>query len=280
MTFVESILSLGRKNDPSQDEDLRRQLEASTVRMTGTLQEVESVKRERDKAQDVLKSKEEELKEACERYEKQIRKLQMERDSMTATVDHLQQTADGLQDERARLRSHNHKLYQQLLDLKDECLRSMNRQTEMSHLLETRTSELKGAQTFLTTADSHSGNEVIGMVERLNTEILQTAAFMADSFVVDYIGESQFASEDMIELLEWAKCLFGSKMVWLLRSSDHNEDPTLIQTALQAVMVNWSCEVISSWCFSVSDLQIHLRIIQESVQLAGEYFYTSSDVVS
>jgi hypothetical protein len=264
MTIVESIastvFSLGRKNDSSHEEDLRRQLE---VGMAETLQELERVKLERD----VLKSKVEKLEGASERQEEEIRNVHKVKLSMKATISYIRRKAN---DERARLQSHNGNLYQQLQGLKDEYLQSMNRQAETSRLLENRTLELKGAQTFLTMADSHSGNEVIGMVERLNAEIFQTAAFMADSFGDDYISGSQGASEDVIELLEWAKSMFGDKMVQLLRSSDHNEDPILIQNALQASMVNWSCQVISSWCFWVPDLQFHLNVIQESVQLTGE----------
>jgi hypothetical protein len=264
MTIVESIastvFSLGWKNGSSHEENLRRQQEG----MAETLQELERVKLDRD----VLKSKVEELEEASERQEEAIRIAHRMKTSMKATISHIRRKAN---DECARLQSQNGNMYQQLQGLKDEYLQSMNRQAEMSRLLETRTLELKGAQTFLTTVDSHSGNDVIGMVERLNTEIFQTAAFMADSFGDDYISDSQDASEDVMELLEWAKSMFGDKMVQLLRSSDHNEDPILIQNALQASMVNWSCQVISSWCFWVPDLQFHLNVIQESVRLTGEY---------
>jgi len=48
-------------------------------------------------------------------------------------------------------------------------------------LLVERTAELDGAQAFLNQADNVSGADVIAMVDALNAEILQNAAFMADS---------------------------------------------------------------------------------------------------
>ena len=62
--------------------------------------------------------------------------------------------------------------------------------TQTVELLQTRTAELKGAQAFLAKADHLSGADVIGMVEGLNSEIMQIAAFMAPI----HLGVSEFSA--------------------------------------------------------------------------------------
>ena len=64
----------------------------------------------------------------------------------------------------------------------NELVQTQTKYTETSALLDTRTSELKGAQAFLTKADSVAGADVVRMVEELDAEILQTTA---DHFVFD-----------------------------------------------------------------------------------------------
>jgi len=116
-------------------------------------------------------------------------------------------------------------------------------------LLETRTSELKGAQTFLTKADSLSGAEVTTMVEGLNSEILQTAAFIADSFEFE---ATQAHSGAVLDAANKAiKNCIGANTLHLLTSTRHTEDPMLIQIAVQSCLVRYSKDIITSWCFNM-----------------------------
>jgi hypothetical protein len=50
-------------------------------------------------------------------------------------------------------------------------------------MLKVRTTELKGAQKFLNTADSIPAVEVTRMVKKLNNQILDWAALLADKLV-------------------------------------------------------------------------------------------------
>ena len=62
---------------------------------------------------------------------------------------------------------------------------------KITHLFEARTSELQGAQAFLTKADSLSCAEITTMVETLNGAIFQTAALIADSFFANEAKEAK-----------------------------------------------------------------------------------------
>ncbi|PPQ84737.1 hypothetical protein CVT25_013767, partial [Psilocybe cyanescens] len=50
----------------------------------------------------------------------------------------------------------------------------------LGKLLEERMADFKGTQTFMTTADSYSSAEIISMVDTLNAEIFQIAAFTVE----------------------------------------------------------------------------------------------------
>ena len=106
-------------------------------------------------------------------------------------------------------------------------------------LLQTRTAELKGAQALLTKADHLSGADVIGMVEGLSSEIMQIAAFMAESFVSEekmkrVIAISEEESDELRDARGQATEVLGTNMVELLRTFQHQDDPILLQISFQA----------------------------------------------
>jgi hypothetical protein len=134
-------------------------------------------------------------------------------------------------------------------------------------LLETRTSELKGAQTFLTKADSLSGAEVTTMVEGLNSEILQTAAFIADSFEFELIQAHSGAVLDAAN--EAITNCIGANTLHLLTSTRHTEDPMLIQIAVQSCLVRYSKDIITTWCFNMIPEQFLVEVY-ERMRQSGE----------
>lgn len=117
---------------------------------------------------------------------------------------------------------------------------------EVLVLLDTRTRELKGAQAFLTKADTLSGAEVIALVEALNAEIMQTAAFVADSF--DFARQPEHATE-IKEADTRIKELMGSTMTSLLSTVQHSSDPLLVQIALQGATVEFARWIVMTWDF-------------------------------
>lgn len=163
------------------------------------------------------------------------------------------------------------RLYRREKDI--QAAQDASKRMELQHsqtcdLLEARTLELKGAQSFLTTADTLSGAEVLSMVEELNGEILQTAAFMADSF--DFRELKTCPGDGRTIAHTRTKEVLGSTMLDLLRSIRHSEDPLVVQIALQASMTGFARWIITIWHVAVSNNQGLLADIHSQMRGSGK----------
>jgi hypothetical protein len=157
----------------------------------------------------------------------------------------------------------------ELKTLTDEAQYLKLQHNQALDLLKTRTSELRGAQAFLSKADSLSGADVIGMVEGLNTEVSQTAAFVADSFEFEK-PQSGVEEETVQEAGVRVSEILGERMTRLLRQSEHADDPMLIQIAFQSAMLGFSEWLIESWYFEEPDSDRFLQEIYGKVRDGGE----------
>ncbi|KAH7912710.1 hypothetical protein BJ138DRAFT_1003876 [Hygrophoropsis aurantiaca] len=205
------------------------------------------------------------LEEIRSRLEKRNQTLEQERlrleDSSKREVEERIKTEAGLQREREeksaaqavlqRSKTETASLQRQLevqeresKGTKNELQHLKLQHTELTSLLETRTRELKGAQAFLTKADSLSGADVIKLVEGLNSEILQTAAFISDSFDFD---RSQANAEEMKEASSRISELMGATMTRYITTMKHGDDPLIVQIALQAAMVEFTRWMAMTW---------------------------------
>ncbi|KAF9465201.1 hypothetical protein BDZ94DRAFT_1189779 [Collybia nuda] len=112
-------------------------------------------------------------------------------------------------------------------------------------LLETKTSELRGAQAFMSKEDSLSGADVIGMVKSLNAEILQVAAFMADS--LEDLGKIQ--TEDVEITPTKSAAGLGKYIIRALRFRQNRAefDPMPVQIALQVCLIQACKRVVDGW---------------------------------
>jgi hypothetical protein len=158
--------------------------------------------------------------------------------------------------------------------LEGELQRRITEQKEMKVLLDARTGELKGAQAFLTKADRFAGGDVIKLVQQLNSEILQTAACMAEELSIeekniDAEGKEQQSDETTMAITRTEE-IIGPRLTELLRISEHHEDAILIQTAFQTGMAAYSHWMISSWCFESPEDEHMLSEIYARVREAGE----------
>ncbi|KNZ74357.1 hypothetical protein J132_07215 [Termitomyces sp. J132] len=116
-------------------------------------------------------------------------------------------------------------------------------------LLDARTQELKGAEAFLTKADTLSGAEVIALVNTLNSEIYQTAAMVAEAFNYKARAEgvNSKGAGGLTEIYASVTDAVGTKMMEMLKSLDHREDPTIVQVAFQTAMAAISNWIVRSW---------------------------------
>jgi hypothetical protein len=119
---------------------------------------------------------------------------------------------------------------------------------ETTALLEARTKELTVAQQFLTVADSIPGADVIKLAERLNTEISQCAASLADRLPTQReapaLDDSESSVTENTTFAGWEQNGV-SKLMEVARQID---DPGMaVQTAIQACLVSISAQVINLW---------------------------------
>ena len=152
----------------------------------------------------------------------------------------------GLQRDNQALREQLRRQAQEMKALQTASHHMETTHSRVVALLETRTSELKGAQVFLTKADTFSGADLISMVQGLNADILDTAAYMTDTF--DFGQTSQTISTGRQQSVhERVGRGLGKLMAHLLVQVEHERDQTFIQIAVQACLSYWCHRIASVW---------------------------------
>lgn len=210
-----------------------------------------------------------------------LKKASKEADEIQARLLQEQNEREKVQQERSKLQDANQKLqqdlssYQQQLLLRESEKKALKNElqalqikfNDQTTLLNDRTRELRGAQAFLSTADTLSGAEVIRLVDELNQEIMQTAAFISDSF--DFARKPEHRDE-IKEASARTGELIGPAMTSLLGTVQHGEDPLLIQIALQAATVEFSRWIIMTWDFDGLQAEQPLAEIYGDVRETGK----------
>ncbi|KAF8959253.1 hypothetical protein BDZ97DRAFT_1667426 [Flammula alnicola] len=144
---------------------------------------------------------------------------------------------------------------------------------QMAKLLEVKTADLNGVQTFLTTADVYSGAEIIAMVESLNAEIFQASAFMAelieDETMVASALERSKNLERCKQVLEGqVRRQIGNDLFahFEHKYADVRAEPLPLQLALQCLLSAWCTHKTRSFALSHfgDNLEKLYRQIRES----------------
>ncbi|KAJ7852365.1 hypothetical protein B0H14DRAFT_2760041 [Mycena olivaceomarginata] len=151
-------------------------------------------------------------------------------------------------------------------------------ETEQRDVLEelaAKTADLADAQTRLQGEDRLTDQAVLVLVQALNTEIRETAAFLADSFEFEEKNPdaaTELDSEEMDEVHERATEILGHGLVDILRSSDHHDDPALVRLAFQCGMIEYARWMSASWFFEdpedeqlLADIYQRVRASQDQV---------------
>jgi hypothetical protein len=219
-------------------------------------------------------------------YERQLERMRQERSAAIkeakeaavkltlsdAEVVNLRRELHESQKQLEQCQHRNRALEEQLHCREKDIQAAQDRSEEMKlqhgltrKLLEARTLELQGAQSFLTTADALSGAEVSLMVEELNGEIFQMAAFMVDSFKF----QETRTGDDQTGARTRTREILGSTMLDLLSSIRHSEDPLVIQIALQACMTKFARWAIVMWHLDSSNGQSLLVGIHSQLRGSG-----------
>jgi len=256
------------------EKEARRRVEEEKSMLQRSLEErkTELKKREEEKfmLQRSLEEREAELEKRKEAELSHKREIEALRNAVTLAerkVDEVKGLNSALKNRTNSLETQNRQLGAQLNQVKVE-------HQQMAQLLDVRTAELKGAQAFLTKADQFSGVDIIKLVEDLNGEIMQTAASMAEDLVVaeKKVNGHEEGSEsgDIKEGYGRTEEIVGPRMAELLKTSEHHEDPILIQIAFQANMAAYTHWIVSSWCFESPEDEHMLSEIYARVREAGK----------
>lgn len=234
------------ENEKNALNDDVRKSKADTIRLSNVIQKTNE---ENTKLKQTLKQEQESKTNAYRSLEKEKKEGEKARGAYQQEVNALKGQLDVRKAEVAEARN--------------ELQRSQSKLAEVTTLLETRSRELKGAQVFLTTADAVSGAEVISLIDALNAEILQTSAFISDSF--DFARKPEHADE-IKEGCARISDLMGPSMTRLLSTVQHTADPLLVQIALQGAIVEFSRWIIMTWDFDGLQAEQQLSEIYNDIR--------------
>ena len=200
--------------------------------------------------------------------EKQIEKLVGEKVKLSSDIqadkNGFHQRKTEAEKQIRNLQGKNHKLEEDLKMLQGTLRGAQEKHSHTAKLLEERSADLKGAQTFLTTIDRYSGADIIKMVEALNAEIFQGAALISE-----LPGDETMIEVD--ELRKASHCLIqyiGPELFEHLstKSKQIQVDPFPLQLAVQAILTKW-CDFMLQYFYmgpAIDDLSEVYRRIWES----------------
>ncbi|KAF8840355.1 hypothetical protein BDN67DRAFT_903694 [Paxillus ammoniavirescens] len=248
LRWIKNLVAGGKlREEEERERELEERLKEQVETIKALTEQTQKLKEETTQ----LKSSHKKAVEESAKFQQSLRR---EREEKLTT----QQSLRREEEEKTKALSANQRLMTEASALKrqldDKDIELKNLRNELQHsrtehdalttLLDARTRELKGAQAFLTKADTLSGAEVIALVEALNSEIMQTSAFISDSF--DFARQNAHADE-MKEASTRISELMGPTMTTLLGTVQHGGDPLLVQIALQGATVEFSRWIVMTW---------------------------------
>ncbi|EFI28064.1 hypothetical protein CC1G_14090 [Coprinopsis cinerea okayama7 len=167
------------------------------------------------------------------------------------------------------LRTRNQQLEAQLHQAQAQLRQYESKHSETTALLDVRTAELKGAQAFLTKADSFSGADIIRMVEGLNSEIFQCCALVAETV----FSEENIPKEDekfVAGIRTELAGMHGEMLIsFLAKNAVASRDPLPLQVALQMLLIKFCIHVVTSFDLDNAELNERLSFIYEQVVNTG-----------
>lgn len=260
-----------------------RQVEAVTVERDRLRRDkdgiVGTLRMENDRHKATLEKQAEEFKRVLEEMNRDraqahsdLHKLRKTLEGYSAQLDGSYTHNEALQKENKELRAkanlipdlnrHLDALTRDIEAAREESSTLRKEYGQIMALLDDRTSELKGAQSFLTTADTFSGTEVLNTLQRLNSEILQHTAFIAESMIESYMPDKVFMkTEEQMAGANRVTGVIGGAIVHFLGTKKHRDDPILVQIAFQAYFAHVLQWITRAWNIGGDETQN--RLIEE-----------------
>ena len=209
--------------------------------------------------------------------ERRIKKLVGEKEDLLASAKTERERVGREQMEAKKqirdLQGKNQKLEGEMNILKGTMRGVQDKHLNTVKLLEERTADLKGAQTFLTTVDRYAGADIMKIVEALNAEIFQGAALVSELLgdgntfeVGERRRDAQLTRDDHDR--DYLTQFIGPKLSEHLstKSKQVQVDPFPLQLAVQAILTRWCVFMVDSFYPGPagSDLKAIYRRIWES----------------
>ena len=253
-------------------ERTRRRRDASVVRdplLQDLLHHNNTLKKMLETTQDNLKISEQK-KIDLHKTNNQLRdeKAQLlERDSAAANKER------ETQQKIAELQSKNRRLEEEVRSLKEKFRSSEDKNSQTTTLLQSRTADLRAAEAFLTTANQYSGSDIINMVQILNAEIFQAAAYMAELLEDPSTVATEEDRKRMLQKysrsLEEARQEIGENLFGYCaeRGAKIRSEPLPLQLALQSLFSRWCAVGINRFSRGAFNGDL-LRLYQE-IQKSG-----------
>lgn len=262
----------------------RKSVDAITKEMATMKDEMRSVADEAHQAQIRARLEMKGTKTVLEEKSQKLAKAErdngtLREDIMRAREEHakLMEQIGDLQEELARSQEHNEMLKEQsrtlergnlLLQTESSRIRAQN--SQILAMLGLRSLEQPGSDSLAARQDLVSDAEVAKMLETLNSEIFEAAAYIADSFEFD---PEPFHTSEFKEACTRVNKILGPTMMQNLTSIRHDEDPLIVQIACQASMVDSMRRIIASWCFDGSKVEQFLPELYGKIRAAGECIF-------
>lgn len=133
--------------------------------------------------------------------------------------------------------------------------------------------ELASLKSFLNRIDDYTGSQILQAVQDLNTEIVQFAAAVSEEYPLGQggggTGGGELWRESDREIIRRA---MGEGMCDLVKDGDHEQDPTVVQLAIQAWEV-WCCrQVFEAFCWGIPpQVDQFLNEVFREMQITGTY---------
>jgi len=124
--------------------------------------------------------------------------------------------------------------------------------SENSKLLDSRTRELRTAETFLTKYDDTPEDEVVAMVNGIDFQVLNIGDKVAEE-ITDVFQQNSTKDPDRrvnVDIANELHDVIGIKLVNILLKSDFTENPTPVQLAIQSMLVNGIYTALLTWPIS------------------------------
>lgn len=237
---------------------------------------LEDLKEQEAKRQEELEAKARELDSVTSRLEERLKEMELGIQEFGALTEDLhaqvRSSEKRLQDqvEQTKKSEMQLKKAQAVAEDRNRTIEALQKRLSSTmSLLDARTTEIQGMRDIFGPPDSISDVDAVKLVSALNAEIFQTASLLADSFGT--IKSRALEGIDNRSACGRVRQMFGPRLVELLRSVPHDENPILLRVAFQACMVVFSDWISAAWHFQMEPAPQFFGEVYRNVWISGMF---------